>query len=62
MYGVDSTSDHDDEFEDEGSVVVPDVLIPLSSGSIHRLHAINPLENSNDFGKQIYIDTVHLLL
>ena len=61
-YGVDSISGSDDEAEDEESVVVvPRIHIPLSTTSLQRLHSINPLENTNDFGKQLYTNTVHLL-
>jgi hypothetical protein len=63
MYGVDSSSGSGDDVEDEENVViVPRIHVPLSTSSLQRLHAIDPLEDTNDFGKQLYIDTVHFLL
>lgn len=58
-YGVDPADNEDSvTAEDEESVVVPQINIPLTHASLQQLHVINPLE---ECGKQLYIDTVHLL-
>lgn len=60
-YGIDPSysTDVDDE---EDRVIIPQVDIPLTHTSLQRLHfEINPLEETFDFGKQIYYNTVHLL-
>ena len=44
------------------TIVVPQVRIPLSTASLEQLAtSINPLHNCEDFGKQLYLDTVHKL-
>ena len=50
---------HSDE-EEECSVVVPPTNIPLSQNSLDQLGAsVNPLQDCEDFGKQLYKDTVY---
>ena len=59
-YGIDSeiTCDGDDT----ETVVVPETNIPLSPASVQQLQSrINPMHSSDDFGKQLYLDTVQLL-
>ena len=63
QYGVEDNDDEDED-EDEGNnhVHVPEITIPLSAESILDLEgAIDPLLDCDDFGKQIYIDTVHYM-
>ena len=44
------------------AVIVPETYIPFSSDSLQQLHdTINPNQCCNDFGKQLYIDTVSLV-
>ena len=51
-----------DEDNNEDSIFVPVTHIPLSSGSLQQLSStINPNEECSDFGKQLYINTVHLV-
>ena len=54
---------NDDEFDnnDDNTIVVPQVRIPLSTVSLEQLAVINPLQHCEDFGKQLYLDTVHKL-
>ncbi len=63
VYGIeDSSSESDDEDDYPNDVVVPDIYLPLSQNSVQQLQAsINPLEICNDHGKQLYLDTVHLV-
>ena len=50
------------DVEDSDTIIVPQVRIPLSEGSLEDLAAtVNPLQQVNDFGKQLYIETVHKL-
>ena len=57
------TDDAQDTVDDEEScVVVPRTHIPLSDARLERLvREINPLQHSDDFGKQLFIRTVQLL-
>ena len=49
-------------YEDSDTIVVPQVRIPLSEASLEDLAAtINPLQDADDFGKQLYLNTVHKL-
>ncbi len=60
-YGRGNSEGSDDEHEIE-TVVVPRSNIPLSSSSIQRLtDNIDPLQECDDFGKQLCLDTVTLL-
>jgi hypothetical protein len=44
------------------SVTVPEISLPLSDDGIERLHdEINPLEDSVDFGRELYLNTVRLV-
>ena len=57
-----SDSNSGDEDNYESSVIVPLTHIPLSSNSLQQLrNAINVNEECSDFGKQLYINTVHLV-
>ncbi len=61
-YGVDPSDTQDADDLDGDRVVIPQIDIPLTSTSLQELSVqINPLQECNDFGKQIYIDTVHVL-
>jgi len=58
----DDNDDGDDDDDDNTSIVVPQVRIPLSTASLQQLAtSINPLQSCEDFGKQLYLDTVHKL-
>ena len=66
--GDDSDGDDvgDDEFDgiddNDNTIIVPQVRIPLSTNSLEQLAtSSNPLQNVEDFGKQLYLDTVHKL-
>ena len=56
-------SDDDDvnsyDVEESDTVVVPQVRMPLSLQDLAI--NINPRQQANDFGKQLYIETVHKL-
>ena len=57
-----SDSNSSDEDNYESSVIVPLTHIPLSSNSLQQLrNTINVNEECSDFGKQLYINTVHLV-
>lgn len=58
LYGYDPDApQHSDE--EEGSVVIPPTNIPLSQNSLDQLGtSVNPLQDCEDFGKQLYKDTV----
>ena len=59
LYGYDSNAPQSNE---EEGVVVPETVIPLSESSLNQLNAtINPLQDCNDFGKQLYLDTIQQL-
>lgn len=61
-FGIDPSDAQNNDAEDTERVVVPQVEIPLSPYILQRLHAeIDVLQQCDDFGKQLYIDTVHLL-
>ena len=48
--------------DDVESVIVPETNIPLSPNSLQQLESqINPFLPCNDFGKQLYLDTVQLI-
>ena len=57
MIGTDE-SDATSSYKDSDSqVVVPNTHIPLSEQSIHVLQSrINPLQSSNNFGIDLYIE------
>ena len=63
FYGQDTYSESDSgSGEDESSVIVPLTHIPLSCNSLQQLrNTINVNEECSDFGKQLYINTVHLV-
>ena len=65
FYGVEignDTTDNDaqlSEDEDGDYVDVPEIYIPFSDESLLNLQrATDPLKDCNDFGKQLYLDTV----
>ena len=61
LYGYDPNEPHTSADEEE-RVVVPPTNIPLSQSSIEQLNTvINPMQNCDDFGKQLYLDTVQQL-
>ena len=61
LYGYDPNEPHTSADEEE-SVVVPPTNIPLSQSSIEQLNTvINPMQDCDDFGKQLYLDTVQQL-
>ena len=53
----------DDDIDDDAdAVVIPITQLALSQDSLRQLHAtINPLDNCNDNGWQLYISTVALV-
>ena len=57
--------DEDMDEDGEGTVSVPDTTIPLSVASLQQLvccmQAIDPLEDSDDYGETLYIYTVRLV-
>ena len=56
------SDDMQSDIVEEESVVVPTCHIPLSVSSMQELCAeINSLVNCNDFGYQLYLDTVQKL-
>ena len=56
IYGVESSSDSDDE---EESIIVPDTILPLSAESMEVLMAsVDPLRGSTHFGADIYMEVV----
>ena len=60
LYGYDPDEPH--STDEEQSVIVPPTNIPLSQSSVDQLNvAINPMQDCNDFGKQLYLDTVQQL-
>lgn len=59
-YGVEPDDDESHHTTDEG-VVVPEISIPLSPTSLQQMSNINPHEECEDFGKQLYLTTVQLL-
>lgn len=65
VYGTDSqdSADGDEESTVDSNIVeVPETDIPLSDVSLVRLkQEINPLANAEDFGKNIFINTVRVL-
>ena len=61
LYGYDPDEQHTSA-DEEDSVVVPPTNIPLSQSSLDQLStAINPMQDYNDFGKQLYLDTIQQL-
>ena len=61
MFGFDPEAPSPDE-DEETLVVIPDTDIPLSQSSIGMLQStVNPVEECNDFGIQLYKDTVHIV-
>ena len=61
-YGVEEDDDGEGLPQDSNSVSVPDTCIPFSQTAIDSLASeIDPLRACSDFGKQFYIDTVHLV-
>ena len=61
LYGHDPNEPHTSADEEE-SVVVPPTNIPLSQSSIEQLNTvINPMQDCDDFGKQLFLDTVQQL-
>ena len=55
LYGYDPNEPHTSTDEEES--VVPPTNIPLSQPSIKQLNtAINPMQDCDDFGKQLYLD------
>ena len=62
-YGIDSSeSQYSSDAEDAERVIVPQIEIPLSPYSLQQLHEeIDELQQCDDFGKQIYINTLHVL-
>ena len=61
---MDDYDDEDDDTDDDPThtVVVPQLRIPLSITSLQQLAAnINPLQNVDDFGEQLYLDTVQMM-
>lgn len=58
----DHYSSSDEDNEECTCISVPVTHIPLSSSSLQQLsNTINPNEECSDFGKQLYINTVHLV-
>ncbi len=58
-YGVEIGEDSDDKSEDDNVVHVPEINIPFSDESLLYLQgAVDPLQNCDDFGRQLYLDTV----
>ena len=61
MYGLDPDAPLPDDI-DTTIVTVPDTHIPLSQASTQALEsAVNPLQSCNDYGVQLYKDSVHLV-
>ena len=61
-YGVDNFASTACDDPDNEGVVIPQFDIPLSSTSLRQLNAeINPSQQCNDFGKELYLNTVQLL-
>ena len=61
-YGYDPNSPTPEEEEGDASVTVLQPFIPLNHQSLQSLHTnINPNEQSNDFGMQLYLDAVQLV-
>ena len=62
-YRIDSSeSQYSSDAEDAERVIVPQIEIPLSPYSLQQLHEeIDELQQCDDFGKQIYINTLHAL-
>ena len=61
-YGRDPNSEVPDDDVRNETVVVPVVDIPISTSSAQSLRQnIDPLQQCDDFGKQLYLDTVTLL-
>lgn len=64
LYGVvdEDAMDSNGSHDNNDVIVVPDTDIPLSQVSLDRIVSeINPIDSSDDNGKQIYIRTVHLV-
>ena len=65
IYGCDEEESEalDDDIDDDtDAVVIPTTQLALSQDSLRQLHAtINPLDNCNDNGWQLYISTVGLV-
>lgn len=60
-YGQDPDESYSSD-EEYDSVTVPETNIPLSPTSLSQLETqINPNQESDDFGKQLYIDTTQIL-
>ena len=59
LYGYDPDEPHSST-DEEQSIIVPPTNIPLIQSSVDQLNAalINPMQDCNDFGKQLYLDTV----
>lgn len=52
--------DNSEDGDNDEEVHVPEISIPLSNESIQDLEtAINPLEQCDDFGEQLYMNTVN---
>ena len=59
---VESELNYDSGSDDDASVMVPQTSITLSHSSLQHLNSsINPLQDCDDFGKNLYLDTVQLL-
>ena len=56
------TGSDDEVVETYEQVTIPEIDIPLSNNSLQQLHvSINPLQDCDDFGKQLYLDTILIL-
>lgn len=57
-YGVDP----DDLIDEDDAINVPETVVPLSDSSINMLTgSINPLQQSDSYGADIYMQTVNLV-
>lgn len=63
-YGVDEEEDSDEHYSETQSegVVVPSISCPLSTEGNQILESlINPLQHSDSYGADLYVNTVHLV-
>ena len=54
--------DPDDLIDEDDAINVPETVVPLSDSSINMLTgSINPLQQSDSYGADIYMQTVNLV-